>query len=99
MATDLGEDSYDLSWYEHLSGSPTPGDIVALRKLLAAESDPIDRRFMLAELSKCLYKSRDAFTSALDEFDAVCVQHDAEMDRIRPALYDKFGSVPVIDMY
>ncbi|MGH2781026.1 MAG: hypothetical protein ACRDLA_06365 [Thermoleophilaceae bacterium] len=38
-------------------------------------------------------------TSALDEFDAVCAQHDAEMDRIRPALYDKFGAVPVIDMY
>jgi len=99
VATDLEDDSYDLSWYEQLSGSQTPGDIVALRELLAAENDPIDRHFMLAELGKCLYKSRDAFSSALDEFDAVCVQHDAEMDRIRPALYDKFGSIPVIEMY
>lgn len=98
-ATDLEDDSYDLSWYGHLSGSHTPGDIVALRKLLADEKDPIDRHFMLAELGKCLYKSRDAFASALDEFDAVCVQHDGEMDSIRPALYDKFGSVPVIEMY
>lgn len=99
IATDLEDDSYDLSWYEHLSGGHTPGDIVALRKLLENEHDPIDRHFMLAELGKCLYKSRDAFTSALQEFDAVCVQHDAEMESIRPALCDKFGSVPVIEMY
>jgi hypothetical protein len=99
VATDLEDDTYDLSWFEHLSGSHAAGDIVALRKLLAAENDPIDRHFMLAELGRCLYKSRDAFTSALDEFDAVCVQHDTEMDSIRPALRDKFGSVPVIDMY
>lgn len=99
VATDLEDDSYDLSWYEHLSGSYTPGDVVVLRKLLAAENDPIDRHFMLAELGKCLYKSRDAFASALDEFDAVCVTHDGEMDRIRPALYNKFGSIPVIEMY
>jgi hypothetical protein len=99
VTTDLEDDSYDLSWYEHLSGSHTPGDVVALRNLLVGENDPIDRHFMLVELGKCLYKCRDAFTSALDEFDAVCVQHDAEMDRIRPALYDKFGSVPVIEMY
>jgi predicted Zn-ribbon and HTH transcriptional regulator len=99
VATDLEDDSYDLSWYEHLSGNHTPGDVVVLRKLLAGENDPIDRHFMLAELGRCLYKSRDVFTSALDEFDAVCVQHDAEMDSIRSALYDKFGSVPVIEMY
>lgn len=99
VSTDLEDDSYDLSWHEHLSGFYTPADIVALRKLLAGENDPIDRHFMLAELGKCLYKSRDAFASALDEFDAVCVQHDAEMHSIRPALYHKFGSVPVIEMY
>jgi hypothetical protein len=98
-ATDLEDDSYDLSWYDELSGSRTPADVVALRKLLESEDDPIDRHFMFAELGKCLYKSRDAFASALDEFDAVCIQHDAEMDRIRPALHEKFGSVPVIEMY
>jgi len=99
VATDLEDDSYDLSWYQQLSGRQSPGDIVALRELLEAENDPIDRHFMLAELGKCLYKSRDAFSSALDEFDAVCVQHDAEMDRIRPALHDKFDCVPIIEMY
>jgi hypothetical protein len=99
MATDLDDDSYDLSWYERLSGSHVPGDVVVLRQLLASENDLVDRHFMLAELGKCLYKSRDAFASALDEFDTVCVQHDAEMDSIRSALHKKFGCVPVIEMY
>jgi hypothetical protein len=54
---------------------------------------------MLCELERRLYKSRDAFASALDEFDVVCRQHDAEMVTIRPALLDKFGVVPVIGMY
>lgn len=99
VITDLEDDGYDLSWCAQLSGSHTPADVVTLRKLLADERDPIDRHFMLAELGKCLYKSRDAFASALDEFDAVCVQHDAEMDVLRPALYEKFGAVPVIELY
>ncbi|HYV14581.1 MAG TPA: HIRAN domain-containing protein [Conexibacter sp.] len=98
LATDLEDDTYDLSWYKQLSGNRTPADIVVLRKLLAGESDPIDRHYMLAELGRCLYKSRDAFASALDEYDAVCVEHHAEMDSIRSALYDKFGSVPLIEM-
>lgn len=99
LATDLEDDTYDLSWYEQLSGNRTPADVVVLRKLLASETDPIDRHYMLAELGRCLYKSRDAFASALDEFDAVCVQHDAEMDSIRPALFHKFGLIPVIELY
>lgn len=99
VKTDLEDESYDLAWYEHLSGSHTPADVVTLRKLLTTEKDPIDRHFMFAELGKCLYMSRDAFVSALDEFDAVCIQHDGEMEIIRPALYGKFGSVPVIEMY
>lgn len=98
VATDLEDDSYDLSWYQRLSGHAS-SDFVVLRKLLENEKDPIDRHFMLAELGKCLYKSRDAFTSALDEFDAVCVQHDTEMASIRSAVHEKFGSVPVIEMY
>lgn len=99
LTTDLEDDTYDLSWYQQLSGARTPADVVVLRKLLASETDPIDRHYMLAELGKCLYKSRDAFASALDEFDAVCVQHDTEMDSIRPALLHKFGSIPMIEMY
>jgi len=99
IATDLEDDRYDLSWYDQLSGTHDPGDVVVLRKLLKSEADPIDRHFMLSELSKTLYKSRDAFASALDEFDAACLQHDAEMDVIGPALVAKFGRMPIVDMY
>lgn len=99
IATDLEDDSYDLSWLDKLSGTHSPGDVVVLRRLLPDEDEPIDRHYMFAELEKCLYRCRDAFASALDEFDEVCHQHDAEMATIRPALLDKFGAVPVIDMY
>jgi hypothetical protein len=97
--TDLDDDSYDLSWYDQLSGDHGPADIATLRHLLETELDPIDRHFMLSELGKCLYKSRDAFASALEEFDAVCLRHHSEIDVIRAALYRKFGCVPVIEMY
>jgi hypothetical protein len=99
IATDLEDDTYDLSWLDRLSGDNSAGDIVVLRELLVNERDPIDRHFMLSELTKCLYKARDAFASALDEFDDACRQHDAEMDTIRPVLVEKFGCVPVIDLY
>jgi rubrerythrin len=98
-ATDLEDDGYDLSWYDQLSGSRTPADIRTLRQLLETEEDPIDRHYMFAELAACLYKCRDVFMSALEEFDAVCEQHHAEMATIRAALLDKFGCIPVIEMY
>lgn len=88
-----------ISWLDQLSGNHGPQDIVTLRKLLAGERDPIDRHFMLTELAKCLYKCREAFASALDEFDMVCEQHHGEMEIIRPALVEKFGRAPVVDMY
>ncbi len=97
-ATDLADDSYDLSWYEELSENHVTA-IRQLRSKLETERDPIDRHYMLCELEKRLYKCRDAFASALDEFDDVCRQHDDEMDTIRPALLDKFGVIPVIEMY
>jgi len=84
IATDLEDDRYDLSWFDRLSGSYGPQDMVPLRRLLANERDPIDRHFMLAELAKCLYKSRDVFASALDEFDVARGQgadQDPERDR------------------
>jgi hypothetical protein len=99
VATDAEDDAYDLSWYDRLSGRRAPDDIVTLRNLLVDEHDPVDRHFMLTELGKCLYASRDAVASALDEFDAVCEQHHSEMDAIRAALSEKFGRVPVIEMY
>ena len=43
-----------------------------LRKLLAAEADVLDRHFMYAHLESALYRCRDAFTSALDEYDEAC---------------------------
>lgn len=99
IASDLDDDRYDLSWLSQLSGRHDAQDIVALRKLLASEGDPIDRHFMFCELAKCLYKNRDAFASALNEFDEVCEQHHAEMEIIRPALVEKFGRVPFAEMY
>jgi HIRAN domain len=98
MATDLEDDSYDLSWYRELSGDDIT-DIKKLRAMLGTENEAIDRHYMLSELERRLYRSRDAFASALDEFDAVCRQHDAEMVTIRPALIEKLGEVPLIDMY
>jgi hypothetical protein len=98
LATDVDDESYDLSWQLKLSDN----DVVAikeLRSLLETESDAIDRHYMLCELEKRLYKSREAFDSALDEFDAVCRQHDAEMADLRPALLDKFGAIPVLYTY
>lgn len=98
IATDLEDDSYDLSWYQQLSNN----EIVAikqLRALLESDPDPIDRHYMMNELEERLYKSRDAFGSALEEFDAVCRQHDSEMDTIREALFEKFGRIPVLDTY
>jgi hypothetical protein len=98
MATDLEDDSYDLSWYRELSGN----DVAAIRQLrtmLKTETDLIDRHYLMSELEKRLYRSRDAFSSALDEFDVVCQQHDGEMATIRPAIFDKFGKIPLIDTY
>lgn len=98
IATDLEDDSYDLSWYRGLPED----DIVAARKLrslLDSERELISRHYMLCELEHRLYRCRASLPSALDEFDAICTQHHAEMDSIRPALLEKFGAVPVIEMY
>jgi hypothetical protein len=54
---------------------------------------------LYAHLEDLLYRSRDAFMSALDEYDETCRQHDVEMDSIRPALVAKWGQVPVLDTY
>jgi hypothetical protein len=98
IATDLEDDDYDLSWYQQLSENDATA-IAQLRSLLESEHDPIDRHYVLCELEHRLYKARSAFPSALDEFDAVCSQHDAEMVTIRPVLLGKFGAIPVIEMY
>ena len=54
---------------------------------------------MFCELEDRLYRSRDAFSSALAEYDDTCMQHYAEMDGIRAALLAKFGKIPVLEIY
>jgi hypothetical protein len=70
-----------------------------LRTLLETVDDPIDRHYVMAELEQRLYRCRDAFASALDEYDDVCLRHDAEMEGIRVALFEKFGRLPILDTY
>lgn len=51
------------------------------------------------ELETRLYNSREAFASALAEYDEVCEQHHGEIKVIRAALFEKFGRIPVLDTY
>ena len=97
-ATDPEDDRYDFSWVRELLGNESTA-VKKLRTMLETERDPIDRHYMMCELEQRLYRGRDAFTSALDEYDSVCHQHDEEIHTIRPALLEKFGVIPVIDMY
>jgi tetratricopeptide (TPR) repeat protein len=98
LLTDEQDDSYDLSWLERLP-SESIAAISHLKRLLQHDPDPIDRHFMYCELEDRLYRSRDAFSSALQEYDEAFAKHDAEMDGIREALYTKFGKVPLLDSY
>ena len=96
--TDAEDDSYDLSWSATLPVADRPA-IAQLRTLLADERDPIDRHYQLAELEARLYRARDLYDSALDEFDEVCRQHDSEMAVIRQAFMAKWGRVPLLETY
>jgi hypothetical protein len=98
VESDYEDDSYDLSWFVELPEDHSTA-IEKLRRMLAIERDPIDRHYMLNELAKRLYKCRDTDPSALEQFDAACRDHDAEMVTIRAALFTKFGKVPVIETY
>lgn len=97
IATDLEDDSYDLSWLNTLSVDDQTA-AAQLWALLKDEDEPVDRHYMLCELEHRLYRLRKS-ASALDGFDEACEQHHAEMEMIRPALLDKFGVVPVIELY
>ena len=96
--TDRQDDTYDLRWYYSLP-EDTRRAIAKLKSLLAAETDPIDRHFMFAELEWRIYKLRDVEPGALLDYDSVCAQHDSEMERIRPALFSKFGTLPLLETY
>ena len=98
IATGDADDSYDLSWMASLPADDIRA-ITMLRQLLARYEDPLDRHFMYAYLEALLYRSRDAFASALDEYDQACHHHDAEMDGIRQAFLTKWGRVPVLETY
>lgn len=98
LLTDEEDDTYDLSWLQRLPSDPV-GAISRLRQLLQHDPDPIDRHFMYCELEERLYRARDAFSSALEEYDETCVRHDAEMDDITDALLAKFGKIPLLETY
>ena len=98
LATDEADDAYDLHWMNELPEDPIRA-ITALRKLLEGERDPVDRHFMFHQLEVALYKSREAFASALDEFDECCRLHDADMEAICEAFVSKSGSIPWLHTY
>jgi hypothetical protein len=97
-ASDQADDSYDISWYAILSDNVTKR-IPQLRQLMGSEREPISRHFVMSMLEDDLYMSRELSHGVLDEYDTVCQQHDGEMDDIRPALYAKFGCIPLLDTY
>jgi hypothetical protein len=96
--TDVADDSYDLSWFNELPEGDRPA-IAKLRELLATDPDPIDRHFQFAELESRLYKSRDLYAEALDEYDDTCRRHDAEMEGICRAFLAKWEKIPLLDTY
>lgn len=98
IASDAADDSYDLGWVADLPSDPLRA-ISMLRRLLENETDPIDRHFMFHNLEESLYKSREIFAAALDEFDECCIKHDLEMDTIRSAFMKKWGKVPWLHTY
>lgn len=95
---DVEDESYDLSWFNDLPDADRPA-IAMLRDLLATDPDPIDRHFQFAELEARLYRCRDLYATALDEFDEACWRHDAEMEPICAAFMAKWGKVPLLETY
>lgn len=96
--TDESGDVLGTSWRLHIPEDSIAA-ITALRGFLKEETDSINRHFMFCDLEAALYRSRDAFTSALDDFDETCRQHDAEMEGIREAFIAKWGDVPLPETY
>lgn len=73
--------------------------IAELRKLLSRETDACQRHYMFNTLEDHLYASREAFTSALAEFEDACVAHHSEIATIRAALEKEFGGIPMLPTY
>ena len=70
-----------------------------LRRLLTTEKNPIDRHFIFSDLEHRLYRCRDVFPTALDDYDTLCRDHDAEMDAVVPLLVAALGGVPLLETY
>lgn len=95
---DVADDSYDLGWLDRLPNGDRPA-ISALRELLRRTEVPIERHFMFAELGSRLYRCRDLYDEALDEFDELCAQHDREMDAICSEFRVRWGVIPTLELY
>lgn len=98
VATDDGDDRYDLDWLDDLPEDPR-SSVKKLRELLERESDAISRHFMFSRLESDLYRLRDEEGEALARYDDACRAHDVEMQTIRPVLLEKFGSIPLLETY
>lgn len=85
-------------WLQSLPEDNTRA-IKKLRSLLASEADPCERHFMFLELEERLYKSRDAFASALDEFAQTCEDHHADMAAARPIIIERAKGIPFVSTY
>jgi hypothetical protein len=70
-----------------------------LRRALATETDFVGRHFIHAELEAALYRGRDSFPSALDDYDEACRLHDSEIDSIRATFMEQRGNVPLLALY
>jgi hypothetical protein len=95
---DADDDDYDLGWQTRLPADRLKA-MTFLRRALVSERAAISRHFMHAKLEEILYEARNDFASALEEFDAECVAHHAEMPVLRPALTELLGGVPLIELY
>lgn len=94
MFTDLQDDTYDLSWMNELGNDPSK-QIVALRKVLENNQEPISRHFAFSELEELLYQYKEVFPGALDEYDLVATKHQQEISTsIRAAMIAKWGKLP-----
>lgn len=91
-------DASHMSWLADLPADDIRA-IPELRRLLNDQVDPLTRHFMYEQLEARLYRSREAFTSALDEYDQACQRHDAEMNNIRHACISRWGHVPNLTTY
>jgi hypothetical protein len=98
VASDDADDTYDLGWVSALPNDPARA-IPILRKRLSESSSPIERHYLYHHLEAALYRSRDAFASALTEFDECCALHDGEMEDIRAAFLAKWDAVPRLQVY